>query len=71
MSFQRAFALKDYWEKSGITFGNECEVVVCGSGQNGKMRVAPDNETNRANQRFLIHIMPKPGIIDEVSEMSR
>lgn len=69
LSFQRAFALRNFWEQSGINFSDECEVVVCGSGQNGKMRVQPDNAYNRANQRFLIHIMPKPGIIDNMNSL--
>jgi len=27
------------------------------------MRSYPDNASNEKNQRFLIHILPKPGII--------
>ncbi len=67
LSYQRALALKDFWQSSAIEFGDECEVIVSGSGQNGAMRAMPDNNTNTANQRFLIHIMPKPGIIDTIS----
>lgn len=67
LSFQRALALKDFWQSSSIKFGAECEVIVCGSGQNGAMRARPDDKNNTANQRFLIHIMPKPGIIDTIS----
>lgn len=67
LSYQRALALKDFWQSSSIEFGDECEVIVCGSGQNGAMRAMPDNKNNTANQRFLIHIMPKPGIIDTIS----
>jgi len=66
LSFLRALALKKHWEQSNITFGEECEVIVCGSGQNGAMRSLPDTPSNVANQRFLIHIMPKPGIIDNI-----
>lgn len=64
LSFQRALELKKYWENTGISFGEECEVIVCGSGQDGAMRLQPDTPSNKANQRFLIHIMPKPGVID-------
>lgn len=67
LSYQRALALKNFWQSSSIEFGDECEVIVGGSGQKGAMRAMPDNKNNTANQRFLIHIMPKPGIIDSVS----
>lgn len=66
LSFNRANSLKQFWAKYGIDFSSKCEVIVSGSGQNGVMRVQPDNETNEKNQRFLIHIIPKPGVIERI-----
>ncbi len=66
LSYERALALKVFWEQtSGISFGENCEVLICGSGD-GKlsgtdfMREADE----KSNQRFLIHIVPKHGEID-------
>ena len=44
--------------------GLPCEVIISGSGQSSKFRVKPDNAKNKKNQRFVIHIIPKPGIIE-------
>lgn len=66
LSFNRANALKHLWTHNKIDFGNKCEVIVSGSGQNGVMRAHPDNEFNEKNQRFLIHIIPKPGVIERI-----
>lgn len=66
LSFNRANALKHFWANRQIDFGNKCEVIVSGSGENGVMRSLPDNAVNEKNQRFLIHIIPKPGIIDRM-----
>ena len=66
LSYNRANALKHFWSQQQIDFGDKCEVIVSGSGQNGIMRAMPDNETNEKNQRFLIHIIPKPGVIDRI-----
>lgn len=62
LSYQRANSLKKLWAQRNIDFGNKCEVIVSGSGQHGVMRDA----TNEKNQRFLIHIIPKPGIIERI-----
>ena len=43
---------------------SDCEVLVCGSGTEGALRAYPDNASNTKNQRFLIHILPKPGVIN-------
>lgn len=66
LSYRRAKNLKKYWDSNGILFdeGN-CEVLISGSGDGrlsgtGLMR---ENEET-ANQRFLIHILPKPGQIE-------
>lgn len=66
LSFNRANSLKYFWARQNIDFGNKCEVIVSGSGQNGVMRALPDNAYNEKNQRFLIHIIPKPGVIDRI-----
>ena len=45
---------------------DECELIISGSGQSGSLRVEPDVKGNSANQRFLIHIIPKPGVIEQI-----
>ena len=68
LSYDRALALYKFWSNHGISFSrNACEVIISGSGQNGILRIQPDNGTNEANQRFLIHIVPKPGIIGSIN----
>lgn len=68
LSYSRALALVKYWTSQGIKFDDlPCEVIISGSGQASKFRIQPEvigGEANRANQRFVIHIIPKPGIID-------
>lgn len=67
LSYRRALALYYYWQDEGIRFNNlPCEVIVSGSGQNSSFRVQPDNAFNTKNQRFVIHIIPKPGSLAEV-----
>lgn len=60
LSYQRALALMRFWvEDRGINFGNNCEILISGSGD-GKLdthSMREDVETE--NQRFLIHILPK------------
>ena len=64
LSYERALALVNYWKSNGVYFNPEqCEVIVSGSGQDGTLRIQPDVAGNVKNQRFLIHILPKPGII--------
>lgn len=61
LSYQRALALIRYWiEDSHITFGNNCEILISGSGD-GKLDTHSmrEAENERDNQRFLIHILPK------------
>lgn len=61
LSYQRALALMRYWiEDSNITFGDNCEILISGSGD-GKLDTHSMRETEdeRENQRFLIHILPK------------
>lgn len=62
LSYQRALALVKMWERNGITFKElPCELIISGSGQSSRFRVKPDRASNAANQRFVIHIIPKPG----------
>ncbi len=65
LSYERALSLVQFWSLNGISFdGLPCEVIISGSGQASKFRVKPDNAKNKKNQRFVIHIIPKPGIIE-------
>lgn len=67
LSYERALALVKYWEQNSLFFNKEeCELIISGSGQSGSLRVEPDTKGNSANQRFLIHIIPKPGIIEQI-----
>lgn len=67
LSYRRAYGLKQFWENNGIKFtARNCEVLICGSGDGrqsgtGLMR----EKTEKLNQRFLIHILPKPGQTNE------
>lgn len=66
LSYKRALSLIKFWSHNGIDFNllDNCEVLISGSGQSSKFRVYPDNSHNKANQRFVLHIIPKPGIIE-------
>lgn len=70
LSYKRAYSLKKFWESKGILFTDRnCEVLICGSGDGrqsgtGLMR---DTTNELLNQRFLIHILPKPGVIEEIT----
>lgn len=75
LSYARALALVEYWasgrkpngaEKTKITFDDlPCELIISGSGQSSRFRNQPDNASNKSNQRFVIHIIPKPGVLDK------
>lgn len=66
LSYERSLALVKYWSRNHVVFdSNNCEVIISGSGQASPFRVSPDIAGNKANQRFVIHIIPKPGIIEE------
>ena len=60
LSYQRALSLYRYFQINR----HLDEVLVCGSGTEGALRAYPDNASNTKNQRFLIHILPKPGVIN-------
>jgi outer membrane protein OmpA-like peptidoglycan-associated protein len=69
LSYERALSLVKYWERNGIIFDNlPCELIISGSGQASKFRNKPDVRTNYSNQRFVIHIIPKPGIIEHLDK---
>lgn len=62
LSYNRALSLVRYWGKKGIVFdGLPCELIVSGSGFKSRFREQPDVAGNKNNQRFVIHIIPKPG----------
>lgn len=68
LSYARALALVKYWSENQIYFDDlPCEVIISGSGQSSKFRISPEiinGVANPENQRFVIHIIPKPGIIE-------
>lgn len=65
LSYERALALVKFWSSKNVIFDSKfCEIIISGSGQASPFRVSPDNAKNKANQRFVIHIIPKPGIIE-------
>ena len=64
LSYERALSLVKLWSANHVKFDStQCDVIISGSGKSGVLRIQPDNATNTANQRFLIQIIPKPGII--------
>ncbi|MDR2563233.1 MAG: hypothetical protein LBC98_04755 [Prevotellaceae bacterium] len=61
LSYERALALVRYWEEQGISFNDKhCEIIISGSGDGSPFR----DPIEILNQRFVIHIIPKPGIIE-------
>lgn len=64
LSYERALSLVRYWKSNGLNFnGLPCEIIISGSGQDSKFR-EPERirgRINTQNQRFVIHIIPKPG----------
>ena len=65
LSYERALALNRFWIYSELDFGDNCETIISGSGIGGTMR---DSIKEENNQRFLIHLIPKPGIIEQVKK---
>ena len=67
LSYRRAYSLKKYWEQNDILFDAvNCEVLIGGSGdgvQSGTGLMREDPSKEYLNQRFLIHILPKPGYV--------
>ncbi len=64
LSYERALALKRFWDNNEISFGSSCEVLISGSGD-GKLSGTDfmREKDEKTNQRFLIHIVPKYGTI--------
>ncbi len=58
LSYKRAHALYERWRKKGGLDLRKynTEVLICGSGLNGKAR---DSKTEANNKRFVIQIIPK------------
>ncbi len=49
-----------FWvEDRGINFGNNCEILISGSGDGKLDTHSMREEEETENQRFLIHILPK------------
>lgn len=67
LSYERALALSRFWKDNKIDFGNNCEVLISGSGIGGTLRESKEH----LNQRFLIHIVPKPGIIEASKQIEQ
>ena len=68
LSYKRALSLVKLWQNRKIYFDDRggiynCELIISGSGKDSKFREQPDNRYNTKNQRFVIHIIPKPGEI--------
>lgn len=70
LSYERALSLYRYWESNGVSFDDlPCEVIISGSGHSSRFRIKPEfvkdengkTKGNPKNQRFVIHIIPKPG----------
>ena len=67
LSYKRALALFKFWfpnqKTTTLNFYNlPCEVIIAGA---GCMEGKPRAYLNEDNQRFLIRILPKPGLIEE------
>jgi outer membrane protein OmpA-like peptidoglycan-associated protein len=65
LSFERALSLLNFWKNQDVNIGEgrleNCEFVLAGSGEYGEPR--ENDQNDEANQRFLIHIIPKIGIL--------
>jgi len=61
LSYHRAQSLINFWKQKKLGLENlkNCEIIIAGSGEKGIPRTQPD--IGRANQRFLITIIPKIG----------
>lgn len=60
LSYERALALMRFWVRDcKIDFGTNCEIQIAGSGDGTLPTLAMRDSEEAANQRFLIHILPK------------
>ncbi|AKD04351.1 OmpA family protein [Pontibacter korlensis] len=61
LSYQRALALLDFWQRQGINFPKDkIELVAAGSGFEGAGR-----KGDIRDRRFVIQILPKVGTLEE------
>ena len=67
LSYRRALGLFQYWKYHDIHFESICEPIVCGSGEGGYPRDMLDDKNN---QRFLIHLVLKPGTMGHINKES-
>ena len=79
LSYKRALSLYELWKSNEIQFDSlpSCEVIISGSGDKSKFREYPETISivnpkgglrtigNPQNQRFVIHIIPKPGVAEQ------
>lgn len=75
LSYRRALSLVELWVRNNINLRDlPCEVIISGSGDRSNFREKPeevwDASTHRRvgnpkNQRFVIHIIPKPGVAEK------
>ena len=71
LSYERALSLMKFWNEKGLSFGNNCEIQISGSGD-GKIDTKSPREKEEAhNQRFLIHILPKNIIKDSLEHVEK
>lgn len=67
LSYKRSLSLYKFWKSNGIIFNpKQCEVQISGSGTDGIREFSGKKEKN--NQRFLIHIIPKMGKLENLNE---
>lgn len=60
LSYQRALGLMKFWIKdSNLNFGENCEILISGSGDGELDTHSMREKDEPSNQRFLIHILPK------------
>ncbi|MCR5569517.1 MAG: hypothetical protein K6G31_09615 [Paludibacteraceae bacterium] len=87
LSYERALALVNFWQENGYNFGHgsdkrcklPCELIISGSGIDSPFRegissngiYTYDRVKEISNQRFVIHIIPKPGNMLEKSDEIR
>jgi hypothetical protein len=61
LSYKRALSLFNYWKQIGVDFnklGNQCEVIIAGSGYFSQSR---DEKYENNNRRFTIQVTSKVG----------
>lgn len=64
LSYARALALRNFWHQEGIQLERHpgCELVVAGAGVD--IGSKPRSQFEQENQRFLVTIINKPGLIN-------